>query len=102
MGTFDAEDHLGIAAPGLFLPTTYYCACCGSYAEDAADAAACCRGMGKPAIGYLCPVCMEPYDTEAAALACHQWNESPEGLRRAHHLLEEAGQLTLELIAWDS
>ena len=55
----------------------------------------CCGGPAG--IGYLCPVCELPHDTEEYAIACCDWERTPEGARQIRAALEEAGQLGLEL-----
>lgn len=56
---------------------------------------ACCGGPIK--MGYLCPICGFPHDTEAEAIACCGWDQTPEGARTARQRIEEAGQLAMEI-----
>lgn len=77
------------------LPLVHYCGTCSDPAIDLEAAVECCGGPA--ALGYLCPVCGFPYATEAAAIACCEWDRTPEGARAITRRLEEAGQLPLEL-----
>lgn len=77
------------------LPLVHYCDGCGDAAPDLESAVECCGG--PVAMGYCCPICGIPYETEAEAIGCCEWDRTPEGARSIRQRLEEAGQLSMEV-----
>lgn len=85
---------MAVDVTGL-LPLVHFCDACGTVERDLESAMACCGG--PVGMGYACPVCEIPHETEAEAIACCGWDRTPEGARTARQRLEEAGQLAMEV-----
>lgn len=77
------------------LPLVHYCDGCGTGAIDHESAVECCGG--PVGIGYCCPICGIPYEHEQDAVACCDWDRTPEGARSIQRKMEAAGQLALDV-----
>jgi hypothetical protein len=72
-----------------------YCPECGE-TWDPGDQPGDCCGV-PPITGYACPDCGVGAQTEAEAIACCNWDCTPEGYRLIHAAAAAAGQQELLL-----
>lgn len=77
------------------LPETWYCGGCDEPHATEADAGDCCGH--PPAFGFLCPMCGLGLELEADALACCNWEGTRRGYRTVKDLIEQAGQIRINL-----